>query len=65
MCKIIMFFCEWFCATGGCLSTNGCLLLMWLEIIGIHTRDIGIEIMANRHERVIRELQRTDINSFC
>ena len=26
-----MFFCEWFCATGGCLSTNGCLLFGFTE----------------------------------
>lgn len=34
---------EWFCATSGCLATNGCLLYAWFEIFSLRTRVYQLE----------------------
>lgn len=48
---------EWFCATGGCLSSNSCLLFLWLEQIGLRRKMDNMLIIIQIKEKHINILE--------
>jgi hypothetical protein len=52
---------EWFGLTGGCLSTNGCLLFWLFDHWCLVTR---VSQLEERIHRIERQENRADINRF-
>lgn len=56
---------EWFCATGGCLATNGCLLCLWYNTL---TETYFLSARVDHMEVIIKNqtehLNRLDTNGL-